>query len=74
MLIKHAPETAAPTCQQIAFAPGAALTVRARTGLAALAPDILVDDLHDRNAGPGEIARLAPHFNVSRLDDSRLGL
>jgi hypothetical protein len=74
MLIEHAPGTGAATCRQIAFTPGAVLAEQARLGLAALDPDILIDDLHSSHAAPGEIAGLAPHFNIGRLDDSRLAM
>jgi hypothetical protein len=74
MLIKHAPGTAVAACRQIAFTPGAALAADARRGVAALDPDLLVEDLHANDASPGEIAALAPHFNVSRLDNSHLAM
>jgi hypothetical protein len=54
--------------------PGAPLAEQARRGLATLDPGILIDDLHSSHAAPGEIAGLAPHFNVSRVDDSRLAM
>jgi hypothetical protein len=74
MLIKHAPGTAVAACRTIAFTPGAALAAEARRGLAALDPGLLVEDLRASDASPGEIAALAPHFNVSRLDDSHLAM
>ena len=74
MLIKHDPGTAVAACRGIAFTPGAALAADARRGLAALDPGILVEDLHANDASPGEIAVLAPHFNVSRLKDSHLAM
>jgi hypothetical protein len=74
MLIKHAPGTAVAACRSIAFTPGAALAAEARRGVAALDPGLLVEDLHANHATPGEIAALAPHFNVSRLDDSHLAM
>jgi len=72
MLIKHAPVTAVTVCRQIAFTPGADLAADARRGLAALSPAVLVEDLHANGTAPGEIAELAPHFDVSRLNDSEL--
>jgi hypothetical protein len=74
MLVRHAPETAAAVCRQIAFTPGAALAADARRGLAELDPGSLVEDLRARRAGPGEVAELAPHVNVSVLTDPHLGV
>jgi hypothetical protein len=72
MLIKHAPGTAVTFCRQIAFIPGAALAADARHGLAALDPGILIEDLHANDAAPGEIAKLAPHVNITHLNDPQL--
>lgn len=72
MLIKHAPGTAATACRQIAFTPDAALAADARQGLALLDPGSLIEDLHANPAAHGEIAKLAPDFNVSRLNDPHL--
>jgi hypothetical protein len=73
-LIKHAPATAAATCRQLAFTPGTTLAADARRGLAAFDPGILIDDLHNNDAAAREIAALAPHFNVTRLNDSHLAM
>ena len=74
MLIKHDLGTAVAACRRIAFTPGAVLAADARRGLAALDPGILVEDLDANDASPSEIAVLAPHFNVSRLEDSHLAM
>ena len=73
MLVEHAPQVALTVCRVLSD-PGSALAVDARRGLATLDPSSLIDDLEAGDATPADIASIAPHLNLSLLDDAHLAV
>lgn len=74
LLISHAPQAAAATCKHLRGNAAPDLAEAARRGLAKLEPSIIVDDLEAAEASAEELAEIASHINLDRLDEAHLAV
>ena len=72
LLVKRAPQVALATCQQLCAGPTSDLAAPARLGLAELDPSTIVDDLEASEATSADLIDVAPHLNLSGLDEAHL--